>query len=162
VRYLVIFVLLYTSSTFADDSKRAFGVSFLTPGVVNFVWKGSREFPAQLAVGLLDKHTYGLELGYSFFRTFENRFQGSLQVIGGHSSIKPEGGNEVKEWSYLGVSGTLFKGGFFIEPGLTFGTGAYSSPEVSLQIGWLWGWKSPDPQVRSHTELPVPQFLARH
>ena len=56
-------------------------------------------------------------------------------IIGGISNIDLD--NRVREWTFLGLVYNLNFRGFFLEPGLTFGEGDYSNPQLALQIGYM-------------------------
>ncbi|GAC03879.1 hypothetical protein GAGA_1016 [Paraglaciecola agarilytica NO2] len=38
----------------------------------------------------------------------------------------------------MGASATFSWGGFFVEPGISVGSGDYSSPQLLFQAGYLW------------------------
>lgn len=122
----VLICSISTSTVSAQDTE--FGVAVLTPGGVNFVVKGGS---LQASVGYLGSDTYGAEVGYNFIKNKDGFFR-TAQIIAGSSSL------DGKDWNYGGVSATFRAGGFFIEPGVTAGSGDYSSPQFSLQVGWLW------------------------
>jgi len=120
------------SSVNAQESE--LGFSLLTPGGINFVAKSNNvDFPFQASIGYSSEKTHGVEVGYNFLKNKDSFFR-SAQVIVGKSTARNS------DWKYAGLSATFQSGNFFIEPGITVGSGAnkYSNPEFILQIGWLW------------------------
>jgi hypothetical protein len=52
-------------------------------------------------------------------------------------------GSSTKTWTYIGGFYNLNSHAFFLQVGLTFGSGAYSSPQIGLQIGVsLYSWRT--------------------
>lgn len=153
IKKLAIGVILLTATvfTYADANRTEIGLSLGTPAVLNFVLKKRFSGLPLHVSGFYFGEFYGVEAGYSFYRN-ENRQVRSIQLVAGASTIKEDehryytsSGNlyyeeyeEKKDWNYIGVSATFQFGGFFIEPGLSVGSGDYSSPQVLLQLGWLW------------------------
>lgn len=150
MKYLLVIAALTPLSLQAADSVDAqIGLSLGTPGAVNLVIK-NEVFgqPMQLAVGYVGT-AYGAEAGYSFYYNSESAMR-SWQITVGTFRAKEEKRVVVRDasgtrwwyedetWSYLGVSGTFQYGGFFLEPGISAGTGDFSNPQLTLQAGWLW------------------------
>ncbi len=133
---ILTFLALGSFSTFAYDSTN-FGVSLGTPSLANFVVKTDKlGIPLLLSGGYWGDKVSGIEAGFGFYQNNDSFFH-SAQVITGYSAINRNEGN-TKRWTYVGVSTTFKKGGFFIEPGLSVGSGTYSNPQLMIQIGWLW------------------------
>lgn len=136
------FLLLACSGkVFADGQ---YGISMGSPGGINFVAKKEvAGMPLQFSVG----HSifyYGAEAGYQFYRNESGPFR-SVQFVAGATrenhiliNFGEDSDLEVSTWNYVGLSTTLEIGRFYIEPGISFGTGDYSSPRGLLQIGRLW------------------------
>lgn len=137
--------------SFAEEDRTEIGASLGTPSGINFVLKKDVSgLPFQLS-GFYLGEQYGIEAGYSFYRNENSNFR-SAQIVGGTITTEEdayrantssdyfflEKYTDEKEWNYLGVSTTFQFGGFYIEPGLNAGSGDYSSPQLSLQLGWLW------------------------
>lgn len=137
--------------TYADENRTQIGFSVGTPAGLNFVLKKNvAGLPLQVS-GFYFGKIYGVEAGYSFYRNEDSHVR-SIQLVAGTSTIEEDehryytlSGNlyyeeyeDKKEWNYIGVSTSFHFGGFFIEPGLNVGSGEYSSPQLSLQLGWLW------------------------
>lgn len=146
---LAIAALLPVTLQAAEPDETQFGVALGTPGGVNLVMKKEiAGHPIQLAVGYTGK-AYGIEAGYSFYYNRDSAMR-SWQVIAGSSTIKDNALTyystqdvvyrvyEDEDWNYAGVSGTFQYGGFYIEPGITVGSGDFSSPQLTIQVGWLW------------------------
>lgn len=134
--FLVSLLLSALTVSKVNAEETEVGLSILTPGGLNFVVKGELfGLPLQTSVGYLgrgDTSLYGLEVGYNFIKNPDKFFR-SAQFITGHSDIDDD------KWTYGGVSATFQYGGLFVEPGLTVGSGDYSSPQITMQVGWLWG-----------------------
>lgn len=130
---LALSISLLSTSVFADDR---FGVSIGPPALVNFVYKGEvADLPIQVSGGYWgDKHR-GIELGYRFVER-EGVFS-SAQVLAGYYRLK-DSGDSIDEWTYVGASATFSWGGFYLEPGISVGSGDYSNPQVLIQGGYLW------------------------
>jgi len=79
-----------------------------------------------------DHGIYGVQVAASLVRSERSRNFRSLNLIGGYSFIDHE------TWTYGGVEGFFSWRAFFVAPGLTAGTGDFSSPQFSLQTGLLW------------------------
>ncbi|MBY6017695.1 hypothetical protein KUW04_07905 [Halomonas denitrificans] len=121
----------------AQDST-AFGLALGTPAGGNLVLKSDAlGVPLQIAGGYWGDKLSGVELGVSVYERPDSFFQ-SVSLIAGYSDLE-ENSRESKIWRYGGVSFTFGTGGFYFEPGLTFGDGDYDNPQLTFQIGWLWG-----------------------
>ena len=112
------------------------GVSLITPAGINFVYEANLSFATITASGMhwgeSDDSAAGAQLGVSFYRReSDSRFR-SLNLIAGTSRLEDE------HWDYVGVEAMIAWDHFFLAPGLTRGSGTYSSPQLSLQLGWLW------------------------
>lgn len=137
------------------DSERdtQLGFSLGAPGGINLVYKTHLgNAPVQISGGYLGD-SYGLELGYSFYENTDSWFR-SAQITIGKAHIEkdktwsyydPSRNTfysvdyvDEDDWTYASISNTFQFGGFFIEPGLSIGTGDFDSPQFLLQAGWLW------------------------
>ncbi|MDO7086648.1 hypothetical protein WNY51_07540 [Pseudocolwellia sp. AS88] len=136
IKTTVTLLTLSCLPTLANEST-TFGVSLGTPAFANFVIKSDKfGLPLQLSGGYWGDRASGIEVGYSFYQNKDSFFH-SAQVITGYLHME-KNRYENNRWSYVGVSTTFKNGGFFLEPGLTFGSGTYSNPQLMIQIGWLW------------------------
>ena len=123
-------------SAFAQNST-LIGLSIGTPASVNFVIKSDAlGVPLQISGGYWGDKISGIEVGYSFYQHNDSFFH-SAQIITGYNHIETNQ-FESDTWEYAGASITFKKDGFFMEPGLTFGSGDYSNLQLTFQIGWLW------------------------
>ena len=126
-------ISLLSTSVVADDQ---FGLSIGTPSAVNFVYKGEvADIPIQVAGGYWGDSYSGVELGYRFIER-DGAFS-SAQLLAGYSRLE-DSNDIVDEWTYVGASATFSWGGFFIEPGISVGSGDYSNPQLLFQAGYLW------------------------
>lgn len=136
-----IIILIFLQSTISNaaeltnTNKSYVGVSLLTPGVMNVVvGKAFDTTTIKLTYGRVSADTHGIEVGATILRQPTKELR-SVQIIAGTSSINSVLTNSIVKWSYVGVSTTIQNGSFFVEPGLTVGSGDYSSPQFSLQVG---------------------------
>lgn len=129
-------LLAFSSFIVLAEESTSIGLSIGSPAGANIVIKSNElGFPLQVSGGYWGDKIRGLEVGYNFYQNQDSFFH-SAQVIAGYSDIE-ENRFENSTWRYTGVSATFKKGGFFMEPGLTFGSGDYSNPQVTFQIGWM-------------------------
>lgn len=146
---LVIAVITPLAVDAVENGDTQAGISLGSPGAFNLVIKKELSgHPLQLAIGYVGS-AYGIETGYSFYHDRDS-FMRSWQAIAG--TFRAEDRSRVLDmdaggyrwrydddsWSYVGVSGTFQYGGFFLEPGLSVGTGDYSNPQLTIQVGWVW------------------------
>jgi hypothetical protein len=133
-RYLLaLSISLLSTSVAADDQ---FGLSIGTPSVVNFVYKGEvADIPVQVSAGYWGDSYSGIELGYRFIER-QGPFS-SAQILVGYSRLE-DSNDFIDEWTYVGASATFSWGGLYIEPGISVGSGDYSSPQLLIQAGYLW------------------------
>ena len=132
----VSLLALSSFSAFTQEST-SIGLSIGSPAGVNFVIKSDTlGIPLQISGGYWGDKVSGIEVGYSFYQHHDSFFH-SAQLIAGYNHLETNQ-FESDTWRYTGVSATFKKGGFFMEPGLTLGSGDYSNPQLTFQIGWLW------------------------
>ena len=125
---IILIGVFLTCISYANETPESqYGVSLLTPGVLNFVMKGINDLPLQLTVGI----SPGAEVGYNFYYNKNSPFR-SVQIVFGSSRIKNN------EWHYGGISGTFLWGGFYFETGLSAGRRDYATPLLLFMIGYLW------------------------
>jgi hypothetical protein len=130
---LALLISLLSTSVLADNQ---FGLSIGSPAVVNFVYKGEvADIPIQVAGSYWGDSYSGIEVGYRFVER-EGAFS-SAQILAGYSRLE-DSNDFVDEWTYVGASATFSWGGFYIEPGISVGSGDYSSPQLLFQAGYLW------------------------
>lgn len=121
-----------------SNQKGQHGVSMLMPGGFNYVYKGNK---LQFAGGMTGGDTYGVEVGYRMPRKTQSAFR-STNVVLGYFRIETADDCfnciPYEEWSYIGVSATFQANLFYIEPGLSVGSGDFSNPQFILQMGLLF------------------------
>lgn len=139
----LFFMLLYSSVLFSETDAEYdpdyIGVSFITPGGINFIGGlATKSTTLKFAVGYLDENTNGIEFGATVARWSGRSSLRSVQIIIGDSNTEDPYTSEPHEWRYAGISATYRFDDFIIEPGITAGEGDFSSPQLSLQLGFLW------------------------
>jgi hypothetical protein len=136
IKYVSL-LILFSFPALAEDST-SFGLSLGSPAGANFVIKSNAlGIPMQISGGYWGDNASGIEIGYNFYQNTDS-FLYSAQIVAGYTDFRE---NNLKSdiRKYAGFSATFKRGGFFIEPGLSFGSGDYSNPQLNFQIGWLWG-----------------------
>lgn len=130
-------LLIITPYLSVAEESTSLGLALGSPAAINFVIKSDKlGVPLQLSGGYWGDQVSGVEVGYGFYKN-DDAFFSSVQFIMGYSDLARHR-NRSEKWKYAGISGTFRKGGFFFEPGITVGSGDYSNPQVTVQIGWLW------------------------
>ncbi|MDH5184964.1 MAG: hypothetical protein OEX12_13860 [Gammaproteobacteria bacterium] len=138
---ILILILIFLQSAISNASelsntnKSYIGVSLFTPGAMNVVaGKALESTTIKVTYGHLSTATHGIEIGATVLRQPTKELR-SVQIIAGTSSTNSVLTNSILKWTYVGVSTTIQNGSFFVEPGLTVGSGDFSSPQFSLQVG---------------------------
>jgi len=67
-----------------------------------------------------------------------------LAAVLGSSKIISDG--LAKEWNYFGITYELNWSGFFFETGMSAGKGSFSSPQLLLQIGYMYRFLTEEKQ----------------
>ncbi|SEL78202.1 hypothetical protein SAMN05216262_1228 [Colwellia chukchiensis] len=136
IKFCMISLLLTSFSSFsAQDDDYKIGLSVGSPALANIViHKEIKGLKFQLSGGYWGDKVSGIEVGTSFYNNPDN-FISNANIVLGYSRQE---NSKLKEWSYAGITTRLEKNGFFIEPGLSFGSGDYSSPQLLIQAGYLW------------------------
>lgn len=126
-----------------------FGIVLGVPSAINLVFaKHIGDFLFKLSGGFLGSGTYGaqFEVGYKFYEEKE-----TYQAIGlgvGHSVITT---NKTRQfyayesyaysnrdtWDYIALNYMLNTKGFYLNAGLSHGSGTFTSPQIVLQIGYV-------------------------
>lgn len=110
------------------------GFSLGTPAMLNLVSMVHLPITTISVSGMYwGEDPVGLQVGASVFRSEQKSFFRALNLIFGMVELY-----EGKEWNYLGIDGLFSWKLFFIQPGVTAGNGSYSSPQISMQFGFLW------------------------
>jgi hypothetical protein len=126
-----------------------FGGTFGTPAVINLVFgkhfdkymvKASGMYLGSTAKGIQ------LELGLKLSE-FKNTYH-AISLVGGYSYIKNKQTSlygyeqyQVSEWMYGGIVYNLNTNGFYLQPGLSIGSGSYNNPQIMIQIGYVYQFR---------------------
>lgn len=131
------------------NTSSEFGITFGTPSGLNLVVathigkimiKGSGLYLGDIAKGLQ------FEIGYKlseFARTYH-----AINLVGGYSSLQSKeqtifGEQTVqKKWTYVGIVYNLNTNGFYLQPGLSIGTGDFTNPQFMFQIGYVYQFRN--------------------
>ena len=118
-----------------EDSYQEIGINIGTPAALNLAFGHWFNSVGVRVSGMYFGQTNGVQLNLGLKLSDNARRRHALFIIGGISNIDLN--NRVREWTFLGLVYNLNFRGFFLEPGLTFGEGDYSNPQVALQIGYM-------------------------
>ncbi len=118
------------------------GISLLTPGGVNIVvGKDFGKFGARLAAGYIGTAA-GIQGNFLFNLSRSKSFNSHLSVGVGSSVIGTSNRySSSSTWTYIGGFYDLNYGGFFLETGLSIGSGSYSNPQLMLQLGYVYEFR---------------------
>jgi len=118
------------------------GINIGMPAVLNLL-VGRWFSPVGIKVsGLTLGEIYGIQGNLMYKLADSEKTCHSLGLIGGYSHLVLEKSNgwevvkEIKEWQYYGAAYNLNWGGFWLELGLTAGSGDFKSPQFCFQIGY--------------------------
>ena len=115
-----------------QESYPEIGINIGTPAVLNFAFGYWFNSIGVRVSGLYwEQGANGVQLNVGLKLSDNVRRRHALFIIGGTSNI------DNTEWTFLGLVYNLNWRGFFLEPGLTFGAGDFSNPQVALQIGYM-------------------------
>ena len=64
-----------------------------------------------------------------------NRYH-SLNFVAGSSYLEKNW--DKKTWDYIGIAYNLNYKDFYLEAGITSGSGSYSNPQIMFQIGYVY------------------------
>jgi hypothetical protein len=127
------------------DSYGMFGLSVLSPGGVNCVL-GFQSYTGagfRIAAGtLLESSSWGAQgnLLYNLIKSRDVELNASLGFGTSHVAKHNELGNPDGElsWNYIGAFADINFVGFFVEGGITFGSGSYKQPKFLIQAGYVF------------------------
>lgn len=112
------------------------GFSLGTPSAFNVVYTLDLPITTVSVSGMYwgdpAESAVGGQLGISLFRTARTNRYRALNLIVGTSEVDGE------EWAYIGAEGHFSWSRFFVQPGIPGGSGDYGSPQLSIQLGFLW------------------------
>ena len=125
--------LIGTIEDLRDVSYYELGLNFGTPAGFNGVF-GYWFSPVGLRLSGMyyGKVMQGIQFNIGYRIADNTKRYHSIAAVVGSSKVKK------KEWEYLGLVYNLYFRGFFLETGLSIGKGSYSSPQLVLQIGYLY------------------------
>jgi hypothetical protein len=118
------------------------GINFGTPAGLNIAagyWFGI--VGTRLSGMYLGSTISGIQANVGFkMSDNSNRSHVLAAVFGASHLILDEDSYFERErnWTYVGAAYNLNLGGFFLEAGVTVGHGDYSSPQVVLQLGYMY------------------------
>ena len=122
----------------ASESKelyRRLGASLGTPAGLNAVVVVETNWTTLSLSGMKWENSggqvKGIQFGASVLRFKEGVNYIALNLIAGVSRFDND------EWDYWGIEGICTWGWLFLQPGVTFGSGEYESPQMSGQFGVL-------------------------
>ena len=116
-----------------NESYFELGANLGTPAGLNFTlgnWFG----PLGLHISGMSygDRISGIQANFGFKLSDNTNRSHSIAFICGHSNA------DINTWSYYGAAYDLNWGGFFLEAGLTAGSGSYTNPQLALQIGYTY------------------------
>ena len=125
--------------------RSTYGVTFGLPGGFNLVT--SQYFGGKLGVrgsvgyvpGREGDHMFGAQIGVVRKANEAGRTLYDVSVVAGyHELITASSLTNGGIWRYVGVTGSIATRGFFLEAGLTVGSGDYRNPQGTLHLGYLF------------------------
>ncbi len=121
-----------------------FGVTFLTPAIVQLL--GGYSFDswlARAAIGYLPNTSFGFEI--CFGKNLSRSYNFSQNISVGFTSTRYTergyDGKTIRRWNGGFIGYDFNWGGFFLETGLSFGKGDFRSPQLLLQLGYVYELK---------------------
>ncbi len=118
------------------------GVNFGTPGGLNLAfgrWFGIAG--ARLSGMYLGDALAGVQGNIGFKLSDNSNRSHVLAAIFGTSQLKENSGTywqRSRSWTYIGAAYELNLHGFFLQAGLSVGSGDFSSPQLMLQLGYMY------------------------
>ena len=118
----------------SKDIYGMFGVTFLLPGGYNILGGYQfQNFGVRAEVGCIPygEGGYGAQANILLNLTKTKSFEANLSIAAGYSLMAG------KDYTYAGPCIDMNAGGFFVELGLGFGSGSFSSPQFLFQLGYV-------------------------
>ena len=136
-RYTIEKVLL--GNNYREKQYAMFGPTFLFPGGINLLFGYHfSTFAVRGEFGFfpVENAMYGLQVNimYNLFRN--KSFEHNVSLAGGFSH--QDSYYTDKEWTYIGFMYDFNIYGFFMEIGLTLGSGTYTNPQLGGQLGYVY------------------------
>ena len=126
------------------------GISIGSPAGVQimsgYYFKG---FGIRASAGYIGR-LYGGQINFMLNLKKHENFTSNLSLIAGYSHFDlgeqtdPFGfriGEDIREWRYGGITWDANWSGFFLEAGLSAGSGDFHTPQIVFQIGYLYEFK---------------------
>lgn len=131
----------------ALKTKAEFGGTLGTPAGLNLVYNNHFDnFILQLS-GLYLGPIRGIQLGFCWkVSESENNYHAFGGAIGS-SYFEEEKEDyyysytEINKWTYVAAVYNFNYNGFYLQPGLSFGEGTFSNPQLLIQIGYVYKFK---------------------
>jgi hypothetical protein len=126
-------------NNYSEKQYAMFGPTLLLPGGINLLFGYHySSFGVRGEFGFIpaNNEVYGFQVNvfYNLYRT--KSFEHNISIAGGFSS--QETYLYDKEWTYIGFMYDFNIYGFFMEAGITFGSGTYSNPQLAIQFGYVY------------------------
>ncbi|MEN6295734.1 MAG: hypothetical protein ABFD61_06360 [Chloroherpetonaceae bacterium] len=116
------------------------GLTFNTPGGINLI--GGYHFGKFAAIGGIGcvpfgTTIWGAQVEFMFNLKSARHFEHNIGFGVGYSFIGSKL-SKAQEWTYIGLFYNLNIYGFYLEPGLTIGSGTYKNPQIAFQFGYVY------------------------
>ncbi|MBI5325433.1 MAG: hypothetical protein HZB41_09220 [Ignavibacteriae bacterium] len=129
---------VFLSNNYKEKQYAMFGPTFLLPGGINLLFGyhySTFGVRGEFGIFPVDDAIYGFQMNV-FYNLFRNKsFEHNVSIAGGYSH---QDHYIDRDWAYIGVMYDFNIYGFFMEFGLTLGSGYYSNPQMALQLGYVY------------------------
>jgi hypothetical protein len=115
-----------------------FGVTLGTPSGLNLVFGYNINKIGLRISGLYLDQIYGTQFNISYLIENYHHYEHGPTIFASYSRGAGTATSEPFTWMGAGVGYYLNLGGFFIEGGVSWGTGTYSSPQAAIQLGYVY------------------------
>lgn len=110
------------------------GLTLLLPGGLNLIGGYHYDkFAAFGEIGFLPQVAFGFQVEFLYNLKTARHFEHNLGIGAGLSVI-----SQNDSWAYLGIFYNLNLYGFFLEPGITIGSGNAPNPQLWFQFGYVY------------------------
>ncbi len=110
------------------------GLTLLLPGGLNLIGGYHYDkFAAFGEIGFLPEVAFGFQVEFLYNLKTARHFEHNLGIGAGLSVI-----SQNDSWAYLGIFYNLNLYGFFLEPGITIGSGNAPNPQLWFQFGYVY------------------------
>ena len=124
----------------SSDEYPMLGLTFLTPGGINlFGGYHYGKFTATGEIGFIPSSDLimGFQVEFMYNLKSARHFEHNIGFGGGYTYIEDQWSSPT-EWAFFGLFYNLNIYGFFLEPGLTIGSGTYKNPQIVFQFGYVY------------------------